>query len=65
MSEFDYEAQKWTREVETKAAEFIRQGVPPWDAMQQARDAVSRMRRRAAFPHELSDDQIPMRSKPR
>lgn len=57
MSEFDYESQKWTREVDAEAAQLVRQGVPPWDAIQQARDAVARRRRQASFPERYPLDQ--------
>jgi hypothetical protein len=38
----------WNAEVDREAAKMIREGVPPFDAVQRARDLVQRRRSRKA-----------------
>lgn len=44
MSAFDYESARWNEDVDKEAAELVRTGTPPWDAMMRARDIVQRRR---------------------
>jgi hypothetical protein len=48
MSTFDYEKRKFEDEVEAEAARLVRQGTPPYDAIDQARRMVTARRRQAA-----------------
>lgn len=47
MSSFENESRAWDSEVDHEAAELVRRGTPPYEAIQRARDAVSRRRRDA------------------
>lgn len=47
-SAFEREAANFQIEVDEEAARLVRLGVPPWDALIQARQRVSRRRRLAA-----------------
>ena len=40
---------RWDNEVEDEAMRLIERGTPPYEAIQQARDIVSRKRREAQF----------------
>ena len=46
--DFDSERRAWNSEVDAEAARLIRAGVPPYDAVQRARDIVSESRKRKA-----------------
>lgn len=45
---FEFESLSWRVEVEAEAERLIRRGVPPWDAVIQARQRISEKRRREA-----------------
>ncbi len=47
MGTFKSAVISWEIEVEHEAARLVKQGVPPWDAIEQARENVSRRRRLA------------------
>lgn len=52
MSIFDYERSKWNGEVDAEAARLVRLGVPPLDAIIQARQRVSARRRASGVEAE-------------
>lgn len=56
MGAFEDEQRKWDVEVDTEAAELIRRGVPPYDAIEQARNNVSRRRRAQSLPRTYPFD---------
>lgn len=45
---FKLESRIWEAEVDAEAARLVRLGVPPWDAMIQARQRVEHRRREAS-----------------
>lgn len=45
--DFDLERRKWNAEVDAEAARLVRKGVPPFDAIEKAREIVSRRRKDA------------------
>jgi hypothetical protein len=47
MNELQIEMGLWKIDVEREAAELIRQGTPPYDAIERAKNAISRRRRDA------------------
>ena len=53
---FETESRVWAAEVGEEAARLVRLGVPPWDAMIQARQCVSCRRRAEA---DAAQDEIP------
>lgn len=63
---FETESRLWKVEVGEEAARLIRLGVPPWDAMIQARQRTERKRREASaaardfvmVPRELFDQAL-------
>lgn len=55
MSSFDTARRHWDIEVDSVAAELVEQGVPPWDAAEQARRIVSQRRRMKRKPMDLDD----------
>lgn len=48
MTAFESASRDWAREVDAESARLIERGVPPYDAIEQARRIVSRRRARAA-----------------
>lgn len=48
---FETESRVWQAEVDEEAARLVRLGVPPWDALIQARQRVTARRRREADPN--------------
>jgi hypothetical protein len=47
-SAFDRARDDWSREVDREAARLVEEGTPPYDAIEQARNIVSRRRRAEA-----------------
>jgi hypothetical protein len=47
-NDFEHERRVWNDEVDAEAARLIRNGTPPLQAIEMARDAVSRRRQGAA-----------------
>ena len=46
LSDFNIERERFNREVENKAAELVRDGTPPYEAIRLAREIVIKRRRR-------------------
>lgn len=55
MLDFQAEKRMFESDVECEAARLVRRGVPPFDAITQARDLVSRRRREQA-DREAAED---------
>lgn len=49
MTDYNTEARRWQIDVDAEAARLIQLGVPPWDAIIQARQRISARRRDAAM----------------
>jgi len=49
MRQFEEAKREWESEVDTEAARLVKQGIPPFDALEQARRNVS-MRRSGNMP---------------
>ena len=52
---FNDEARRFSAEVEAEAARLVRLGVPPWDALIQARQRISASRRRKVAPEGATE----------
>ena len=48
MDSYEWESAQWRAEVDAEAARLVRLGVPPWDAIVQARQRVRLKRQEAA-----------------
>ena len=56
-NQWEVEKRRWEAEVDTRAAELIRLGYAPYDAMEKARDDICRWRREgrgSPVPHPLA-----------
>lgn len=52
----DRAMREWGYEVEAEAERLIKRGVPPWTAIERARDNVSRKRARQAGENDITDN---------
>ena len=61
MSEFEIERRRWSEEVDAEAARLLREGVPPYEAIDRARTIIAGRRKRKSSqpitdecPYDLS-----------
>lgn len=59
MSDFERARRDWDLEVDREAAKLVEEGVPPFDAIERARNTVTRRRREAARERELTPKEPP------
>jgi hypothetical protein len=58
MNNFQWESQAWNEETDVEAARLVREGTPPWQAMQQAVEIVSLRRRAKALKSPPAADAV-------